>query len=75
MTGIEVPLIFTGGFFTMMYRLTGTSLAMVMLAGMAMAEDVKSGPEAGKNIPGAFHPLNVFNAEANAKSGQKACLV
>jgi hypothetical protein len=59
----------------MMYRLASTSLAVAMLAGIAFAEDLKSGPATGKNIPGAFNPLNVFNAEVASKCGTKSCLV
>jgi len=50
----------------------GTSLAMALLAGgVIAAEDLKSGPQAGKAIPGPFHPLNVTGRAA----GKKACQV
>jgi hypothetical protein len=45
--------------------------AMVMiLGGVALAADLKSGPQAGESIPGPFHPLNVNGEDA----GKKACL-
>lgn len=34
-------------------------------------EALKSGPQVGKSIPGAFHPTNVTGAQA----GKKHCLV
>jgi len=48
-----------------------TLLAVAMVATLQAADDLKSGPQTGKNIPGAFHPLNV----TGAKAGQKNCLV
>jgi hypothetical protein len=50
----------------------GASLALVLLLGGAMAADaLKSGPQTGERLPGAFHPLNV-NGDA---AGTKLCLV
>lgn len=57
----------------MKHRFTmGSSLAMVLLVGGAIAaDDLKSGPQVGENIPGAFNPLNCNGSDA----GQKRCLV
>jgi hypothetical protein len=44
-----------------------TAAVAVAVAGQAL----ESGPQAGKNIPGAFHPLNVTGGQA----GKKHCLV
>jgi hypothetical protein len=57
----------------MMHRLaTGASLAGLLLVGSLLAADgLKSGPQPGQNIPGAFHPLNVTGDDA----GTKRCLV
>jgi len=50
----------------------GASLAVTLLAGSVTAADaVKSGPQPGQKVPGAFHPLNVTGDAA----GQKLCLV
>jgi hypothetical protein len=43
---------------------------VVVLGGMALAADVKSGPQVGEDVPGPFHPLNVNGEDA----GKKACL-
>jgi hypothetical protein len=46
-------------------------LAVVLAAGAAVAaEPVKSGPQAGEQLAGPFHPLNI-NGEA---AGKKHCL-
>jgi hypothetical protein len=45
-------------------------LAFQVFAAAAHAEPVRSGPQAGEQVPGAFKPLNVNGPEA----GQKACL-
>jgi len=37
---------------------------------MAIAAELKSGPQTGEKLPGPFHPLNINGSEA----GQKACL-
>jgi hypothetical protein len=48
------------------------ALAGVALAGTASADGpLKSGPQVGENIPGAFHPLNVTGDAA----GRRQCLV
>ena len=46
-------------------------LAVMAVAGLAVAAELKSGPQTGDKLPGAFHPLNV-NGES---AGKKACLV
>jgi hypothetical protein len=43
---------------------------VAVLGGVALAADLKSGPQAGETIPGPFHPLNVNGEDA----GKKACL-
>ena len=40
------------------------------LGGVAFAADLKSGPQAGQEVPGPFHPLNV----TGEKAGEKFCL-
>jgi len=51
---------------------TGASLAAALLVCSAIAaDDLKSGPQVGQNLPGAFHPLNINGG----RSGQKNCLV
>ena len=50
----------------------GASLTMALLAGgVFAAESLKSGPQAGDDIPGVFHPLNVTGRSA----GKKACQI
>ncbi|MFN4259925.1 MAG: hypothetical protein ACK4RK_11585 [Gemmataceae bacterium] len=50
----------------------GSSLTMVLfLGGTLVADELKSGPQVGQTIPGAFNPLNVTGSDA----GQKRCLV
>ncbi|HEY7159057.1 MAG TPA: hypothetical protein VH575_34255 [Gemmataceae bacterium] len=50
----------------------GVSLTMALLAGdVVAAERLKSGPQPGSPVPGAFHPLNVTGSAA----GKKACQV
>lgn len=51
--------------------LGSTLLAVAIVATTQAADDLTSGPPVGKNIPGAFHPLNVTGSSA----GQKNCLV
>lgn len=54
----------------------GGSLAALMVCGtVVLASDLKSGPQAGKSLPGAFHPYNVFNADRPAMNGKENCLV
>jgi hypothetical protein len=61
-----------GGGFTMKVRMaTMASLALVLLAGYGFAAEVKSGPQAGEQLPGPFHPLNINGSAA----GNKQCLV
>jgi hypothetical protein len=45
-------------------------LTFVLFAAVQAAEPVKSGPQAGEQLAGPFHPLNI-NGE---KAGQKNCL-
>jgi hypothetical protein len=45
-------------------------LTALLLAAAVQAEDLKSGPQAGKPVPGPFHPLNCTGESA----GKKACL-
>lgn len=54
-------------------RYAAGAFAIVLLTVSVVAADeaLKSGPEVGKNIPGAFHPLNLTGASA----GKKNCLV
>lgn len=47
------------------------ALAALATAGVVAGDALKSGPAAGTNIPGAFHPLNVTGGQA----GKKHCLV
>jgi hypothetical protein len=44
---------------------------VALVAGFALAAEVKSGPQPGEKIPGPFTPLNVTGEGA----GQKKCLV
>src|SRR5207244_7934717 len=46
-------------------------LAVAAVAGLAVAAELKSGPQTGDKLPGPFHPLNV-NGD---KAGEKQCLV
>jgi hypothetical protein len=47
------------------------ALAALVISGAGADEALKSGPPKGKNIPGAFHPLNVTGSQA----GKKFCQV
>jgi hypothetical protein len=47
------------------------ALGALLVAGAALAGDLKSGPPEGKNIPGPFHPLHASGPDA----GKKVCLV
>jgi hypothetical protein len=51
--------------------IVGSLAVALLLSGVALAADLQSGPQPGKTIPGAFHPLNV----TGDKAGQKNCLV
>lgn len=57
----------------MKVRFAVGAFAVAALAFSAVLADeaLKSGPEVGKPIPGAFHPLNV----TGPKAGEKNCLV
>lgn len=50
------------------------SLAVLACVGLVMAGEVKSGPQVGQGV-GAFHPFNVFNAEATDLCGKENCIV
>jgi hypothetical protein len=53
-------------------RFAGSLVAVALILGVALAGDnLKSGPQAGQEIPGPFHPLNL----TGAKAGEKNCLV
>jgi hypothetical protein len=53
------------------YRVVALAVACALLvAGTALAESIKSGPQAGEELAGPFHPLNVNGA----KAGKKNCL-
>jgi hypothetical protein len=54
----------------LMLRKFLASAVVLTLGGVALAADLKSGPQAGEKIPGPFHPLNVNGEDA----GKKACL-
>ena len=54
----------------MKFRLFAAAVAAAVLAAPAIAEHLKSGPQAGENVPGPFHPLNV----TGEKKGEKFCL-
>jgi len=51
--------------------LTGSMLAATLLVGSALAAELQSGPQPGKNIPGAFNPLHCNGPD----TGKKVCLV
>src|SRR4051812_16537557 len=54
-------------------RMVALALAFAMVAGTAVAQRaaaVKSGPQAGEELAGPFHPLNVNGKQA----GKKNCL-
>ncbi|CAN5379603.1 hypothetical protein BH11PLA2_BH11PLA2_44920 [soil metagenome] len=46
------------------------TVAVMAVAGFAVAAELKSGPQAGDKLPGPFHPLNANGENA----GKKACL-
>lgn len=54
-----------------MRRFLSLAAVVAVVAGVSYAADMKSGPQPGSKLPGAFHPLNV-NGESK---GEKACLV
>lgn len=45
--------------------------AALVVAGATAGETLKSGPQVGDKLAGAFHPLNATGAQA----GKKHCLV
>jgi hypothetical protein len=47
------------------------SAALLAVASVTAGDALKSGPQVGKGIPGAFHPLNCTGANAD----EKHCLV
>ena len=47
------------------------AVAVLAMAGYALAGGPQSGPQEGKNIGGAFHPTNLTGPQA----GKKHCLV
>jgi lysophospholipid acyltransferase (LPLAT)-like uncharacterized protein len=57
-----------------MIRKIVASFAVLACLGLAMAGEVKSGPQAGQGV-GAFHPYNVFNAESSELCGKENCIV
>ena len=44
---------------------------VALVAGLASAAEIKSGPQPGEKIPGPFNPLNINGEDA----GEKRCLV
>jgi hypothetical protein len=53
------------------HRVVALAVACALLvAGTALAESIKSGPQAGEELAGPFHPLNVNGEQA----GKKNCL-
>ena len=55
----------------MIRKLFLTVPALALVAGLASAAEIKSGPQPGEKIPGPFNPLNVNGEDA----GEKRCLV
>jgi hypothetical protein len=54
-------------------NLVALGLAVALFAGVTLAEEktsLRSGPQVGEELPGAFHPLNINGA----KAGDKFCL-
>jgi hypothetical protein len=45
-----------------------------LIAGAALAGELKSGPQPGEQVPGPFHVLNACNAEKPEANGSKSCL-
>jgi hypothetical protein len=45
-------------------------VVVALVAGFAVAAELKSGPQTGEKVPGPFHPLNI-NGD---KAGEKQCL-
>lgn len=62
----------------MKHRIAVTALlAGAVLCGYVLAAEktVKSGPQPGDLLPGAFHPTNVTNVENPKAAGRKNCYV
>ncbi|MBY0457489.1 MAG: hypothetical protein K2V38_09150 [Gemmataceae bacterium] len=53
-----------------MLRNVFAAAAVLVLGGVVAAADIKSGPQVGAKVPGAFHPYNVTGDDA----GKTACL-
>jgi hypothetical protein len=51
-------------------RLSLSLGALLLTCSVFAAEELKSGPQAGKHIPGPFHPLNINGSAAGEKSCQ-----
>ena len=54
----------------MKFRLLAAAVAAAVVALPALADHVKSGPQAGEKVPGPFHPVNVTGEH----KGEKFCL-
>ncbi len=57
-----------------MNRWFSASLTLLLVAAVAGAGDLKSGPQPGKGVS-SFYPLNVFNADSPSRNGKENCLV
>ena len=55
----------------MIRKLLLTIPALLFVAGLSGAAEIKSGPQPGEKIPGPFNPLNINGEDA----GEKRCLV
>jgi hypothetical protein len=55
----------------MIRRLLSLVVVVAAVTGVAVAADMKSGPQPGDKFPGPFHPLNV----TGESKGEKQCLV
>lgn len=53
-----------------MSKLYPPTVLLMLAAGFALAGELKSGPQVGATLPGAFEPLNINGADA----GDEACL-
>ena len=53
-----------------MKKLLSAALCVALAVSVAVAAELKSGPQSGEKVPGPFHPLNVTGAQA----GKKFCL-
>jgi hypothetical protein len=59
----------------MNHRFLGATLVIAAFTGSLIAAELKSGPQAGDNAPGPFHPLNVCNVDNPGQNGKKNCFV